>query len=141
MGIIYYYKDYPALFLIVFHKNHLMFMDICKGKSIFCTFLCIKTDRNTLNRPNIVNSTFLIKICQRDLMTALVDVDRCASVICVWSAFILIGVIGVGIFCTMQRPCSIYSSFVLFISSSSVEPRSPLDVQVISSPCKNLPEV
>ena len=40
------------------------------------------------------------------------------------------GVIGVGTFWISARPLSLYISFVLLISSSSVEPLSPLEFHV-----------
>ena len=43
---------------------------------------------------------------------------------------ILIGVIGVGIFCIIAKLCSAYFSLVRLINSSNVEPLNPLEFQV-----------
>ena len=57
-----------------------MFMNILKWKYVFCTFFCIKTNRNSLHNPNIINSTLLIKISKRNMTFCLIKsdwLDRC----------------------------------------------------------------
>ena len=61
--------------LELFHKCHLMGMDILKGKRIRGTLFCIKADRDPLDCPNVIYRTFLFKIGQSDMAVFLVDPD------------------------------------------------------------------
>ena len=54
-----------------------MFMDILKRKGVCRTFLCVKTHRDSLDGANIVDGTFLFKICQRNMPCCLVYIDGC----------------------------------------------------------------
>ena len=64
---IYNYEGDSVLFLKFTHEFNLMFMDVLNWKCIRCTFFCIKTYRNPLNDTNIVNRTFLLKVCKTNL--------------------------------------------------------------------------
>ena len=66
-----------TLFFIILHESHLMFMDILQRKSVSVTFLCIKTDRNTLNSANVVDGTLLLKVRQRDVTGFFINIDGC----------------------------------------------------------------
>ena len=68
-------KGDTVLFLKFTHEFNLMFMDVLNWKCICCTFFCIKTYRNSLNNTNIVNRTFLVKICQCNMSCALVYIN------------------------------------------------------------------
>ena len=72
---IYNYEGDTVLFLKFTHEFNLMFMDVLNWKCICCTFFCIKTYRNSLNNTNIVNRTFLVKICQCNMSCALVYIN------------------------------------------------------------------
>lgn len=86
-------------------------MNILQGKSIHGTFLGIKANRDSLHGTDVVYGTLLLEK---------------ASVICRLFLSILMGVMGVGIFCINASPASAYFSLVRLTMSSSVDPRSPL---------------
>ena len=68
-------KGNAALLLEFLHKPDLVFVDVLKRKCLYCTFLCVKADRDTLYGTDIVHCTFLIKVGQSDMAGRLFDGD------------------------------------------------------------------
>ena len=101
-------KSNATLFFKLPHKFYLVRMNILQGKSIHGTFLGIKAYRDSLHGTDVVYGTLLFEKSQCDLPA------------------VLMGVIGVGIFCINASPASAYFSLVRLTMSSSVDPRSPL---------------
>ena len=58
------------------HKFHLMFVNILYWKCVSSTFFSVKTYWYSLYNPNIIHSTFLVKICQSNMSCLLVNIDR-----------------------------------------------------------------
>ena len=104
-------KSDSSLFFKIFHKIHLMLMDVCQGKGIRSAFLGIKAHRQALYRADIVNSAFLVKIGQGDMAFILIDSDRGDRR---------------GDFLDESQSVFLVFSLVRLIRSSSVDPRSPL---------------
>ena len=52
-----------------------MLMNILQWKGINSRFLRIKADWNALNCTNIIDCTFLIKICKRYMTRLLINID------------------------------------------------------------------
>ena len=50
-------------------------MDVLQRKCPDGAFLRIKADRDTLYDANVIDCTFHIKVCQRDMAAGLVDLD------------------------------------------------------------------
>ena len=51
-------------------------MNILQGKIICAALLCVKTHWNSLDSPNIVHRTFLVKIGQGNVTAVLVNAHR-----------------------------------------------------------------
>lgn len=55
------------------HERDLMFMDVVQRECIGKRFLCVKTDRYSLNDTDVVDGTLLVKIRKCDVTRLLVD--------------------------------------------------------------------
>ena len=76
MRIVNQEKGDTFLPLKLFHKSHLMFVNILECKRIHGTFFGVKTYRNALYGADIIDGTFLFKISERDVSALLIDSNR-----------------------------------------------------------------
>ena len=76
MRIVNQEKGDTFLLLELFHKSHLMFVNILECKRIHGTFFGVKTYRNALYGADIIDGTFLLKISERDVSALLIDSNR-----------------------------------------------------------------
>lgn len=51
-------------------------MHVLQAESVSLRLLRVETDGNPLHGPYIIDRTFLVKICKRDVSRFLIDVDR-----------------------------------------------------------------